>query len=88
MEKASSQTKSALVGAGISRMNGTSGQIRMRGNGEGGYTGCRSGFVKIPSKDEYRPPKEFREEIIKSLRQKYPQKYEIIIKDYFKRLIE
>ncbi|HAX62313.1 MAG TPA: hypothetical protein DCX95_07165 [Elusimicrobia bacterium] len=85
MEKASSQMKQ-MPGAGGTM--GTSGQIRMRGNGAGGHTGFRTGFVKIPSKDDYKPPKEFREEIIKSLRQKYPQKYETIIKDYFKRLIE
>ncbi|MDO8735368.1 MAG: DUF4175 family protein [Elusimicrobiota bacterium] len=85
MDKASSQMKQ-MSGAGGTM--GTSGQIRMRGNGAGGYTGFRTGFVKIPSKDDYKPPKEFREEIIKSLRQKYPQKYETIIKDYFKRLIE
>jgi len=85
MDKASSQMKQ-MSGAGGTM--GTSGQIRMSGNGGGGYTGFRTGFVKIPSKDDYKPPKEFREEIIKSLRQKYPQKYETIIKDYFKRLIE
>jgi len=85
LEKASSQMKQM---SGTSGTMGTSGQIRMRGNGAGGYTGFRTGFVKIPSKDDYKPPKEFREEIIKSLRQKYPQKYETIIKDYFKRLIE
>lgn len=85
MDKASSQMKQ-MSGAGGTM--GTSGQIRMRGNGAGGHTGFRTGFVKIPSKDDYKPPKEFREEIIKSLRQKYPQKYETIIKDYFKRLIE
>lgn len=85
MDKASGQMKQ-MSGAGGTM--GTSGQIRMRGNGAGGHTGFRTGFVKIPSKDDYKPPKEFREEIIKSLRQKYPQKYETIIKDYFKRLIE
>jgi len=85
IENASSQMKQM---AGSGGAMGTSGQIRMRGNGAGGYTGFRTGFVKLPSKDDYKPPKEFREEIIKSLRQKYPQKYETIIKDYFKRLIE
>ncbi|MBI5574258.1 MAG: DUF4175 family protein [Elusimicrobia bacterium] len=85
IENASSQMKQM---AGSGGTMGTSGQIRMRGDGMGGHMGFRTGFVKIPSKDDYKPPKEFREEIIKSLRQKYPKKYETIIKDYFKRLIE
>ncbi|OGS45522.1 MAG: hypothetical protein A2539_10170 [Elusimicrobia bacterium RIFOXYD2_FULL_34_15] len=67
---------------------GGMGQPKIRTSGGGGYTGFRSGFVKIPSADDYKPPKEFRETIIESLRQKYPQKYDTIIKDYFKRLIE
>jgi len=72
--------------SGNSGMSG--GMPRIRASGTGGYTGFRSGFVKIPSADEYKPPKELRETIIESLQQKYPQKYDTIIKDYFKRLIE
>ncbi|MFH1540365.1 MAG: hypothetical protein ABID79_00690 [Elusimicrobiota bacterium] len=85
LDKTSSQMKSIM---GESMAGRTMQRIRMRGNDSGGSTGFRGRFVKIPSKDDYRPPKEFREEIIKSLRQKYPQKYEMLIKDYFKRLVE
>ncbi|MDD5687141.1 MAG: DUF4175 family protein [Elusimicrobia bacterium] len=79
---------SSMGGKGSMGMGGKFRTRGNRGNKEGGYTGFREGFVKIPSIDEYKPPKEFRESIIESLRQKYPQKYETIIKDYFKRLIE
>ncbi|MEW6556711.1 MAG: DUF4175 family protein [Elusimicrobiota bacterium] len=87
LEKASNQMKQLAIGTTPMGM-GSSGMVRVSGNGTGGYTGFRTGYVKIPSLDDYKPPKEFRETIIESLRQKYPQKYEPIIKDYFKRLIE
>lgn len=89
LENAAGQMDQMLTGAGSNPMGSGGQQIRMSGQGgAGGYTGFRTGFVKIPSADEYKPPKEFRESIIESLRQKYPAKYEPIIKEYFKRLIE
>jgi len=69
------------------------------GGGQGGVriirrgaSGGRSSFnlnrVKIPTSEDYRPPKEFREELLESLKEKYPKTYEKIIQDYYKRLAE
>ncbi len=52
----------------------------------GGSQGFRNGVVKIPGADDYLPPKEFREEILDSLKEKFPKSEENLIKDYFKRL--
>lgn len=52
----------------------------------GGTSGLRRGVVKIPGAEDYLPPKEFREEILESLKEKYPESQGDLIKDYFKRL--
>ena len=62
--------------------------VKMRSGGSDGSSGFMTGFVKIPALDDYRPPKEFREDVMDALRRKYPEKYEKTIKDYYKRLIE
>ncbi len=54
----------------------------------GGQRGTQMGKVKLPSAEDYRPPKEFREELLESLREKYPKVYEDIIHKYYKRLSE
>jgi hypothetical protein len=51
-----------------------------------GRTGAHTGFVELPSAKDYRPPPEMRQEIMKSLEERYPRSYEGVIKDYLKRL--
>lgn len=58
------------------------------GHGPGGRLGVDTGFVKIPSAEEYQPPKEFREELLEGLKQKYPKTYERMIREYYRRLTE
>lgn len=53
-----------------------------------GPLGVRIGYVKLPAAEEYKPPKEFREEILEALKEKYPKLYEELIKEYYKRLTE
>lgn len=53
-----------------------------------GSTGQRTGRVRLPKSDEYRPPKEFREDLLEALKEKYPKIYEDIIHQYYKRLVE
>jgi len=53
-----------------------------------GILGVKIGYVKLPGAEEYKPPKEFREEIIEALKEKYPKLYEELIKQYYKRLTE
>jgi len=54
----------------------------------GGIFGVRLGHVKLPDINDYFPPKEFREELLKSLKEKYPESYQQIIKQYYKKLTE
>ncbi|OGS19926.1 MAG: hypothetical protein A3J83_04745 [Elusimicrobia bacterium RIFOXYA2_FULL_40_6] len=54
----------------------------------GGKTGVQSGAVELPDISDYLPPKEFREELIKALKEKYPQTYEQVIKQYYRKLTE
>ncbi len=53
-----------------------------------GIYGVRIGYVKLPGAEEYKPPKEFRQEILEALKEKYPKLYEELIKEYYKRLTE
>ncbi len=57
-------------------------------NSGNGQSGIKNGEVKIPRADDYLPPKEFREEILKSLQERYPKSEESVIKDYYRRLAE
>jgi len=54
----------------------------------GGRMGFREGYVKIPEAHEYQPPKEFRQELLEALKEKYPEIYEELIKQYYRRLTE
>lgn len=51
-----------------------------------GSRGSASGRVRLPSADEYRPPKELREELERSLREPRPAAHDNAIKEYFRRL--
>jgi DNA repair exonuclease SbcCD ATPase subunit len=53
-----------------------------------GPLGIKIGYVKLPGAEEYKPPKEFREELLEALKEKYPKLYEELIKQYYKRLTE
>jgi hypothetical protein len=59
--------------------------IPMRG-GRDGFRGARHGTVPIPRADEFLPPRQFREEILESLQERYPKSEEDSIKGYYKRL--
>ena len=72
-------------GAGGSGGGGRSFRVIQRG---GGTSGTQTGAVRLPSADEYKPPKAFREELLKSLKEKYPKVYEDVIHNYYKRLSE
>jgi hypothetical protein len=61
-------------------------RIMMRGGQRS--SGLDVNKVRLPRADDYRPPKEIREEILNALKEKYPKTYESIIHKYFKRLAE
>jgi len=69
------------IGAGFSQ---PAGGVRMAPGG-GGF-GARVEFVPLPGAKDYLPPKELREELERSLREKRPAAYDEVIKEYFKRI--
>lgn len=67
--------------------SGSGGGVRaIRRGSQSGSTGSKMGKVRIPTIDEYRPPRAFREELLEGLKEKYPKVYEKIIHNYYKRL--
>lgn len=53
-----------------------------------GRMGSKEGRVHIPGAEDYLPPREFREEILESLKERYPKSQEEAIKQYYKKLTE
>ncbi|MDD5304161.1 MAG: hypothetical protein PHS14_13760, partial [Elusimicrobia bacterium] len=51
-----------------------------------GARGKSTGRVRLPSADEYRPPRELRDELERSLREPRPAAQDSAIKEYFRRL--
>ena len=56
------------------------------GGGSGGQRGTSLGHVRLPSAEDYRPPRELREELERSLREPRPAQSDAAIKEYFRRL--
>lgn len=56
--------------------------------GRGGITGIRIEPVRLPRPEDFRQPKDFRQEILDALKEKYPANYEKSIKEYYQRLLE
>jgi hypothetical protein len=54
----------------------------------GGKTGVLSGRVLLPSVKDYIPPKELREDIIKSLSERYPEELQKFVEEYYKMLLK
>lgn len=72
------------------RPGGSSGsgpRVIVRPGGTGGR-GVQTGKVRLPTMNDYKPPREFREELLDSLKEKYPKAYEEIIHKYYKRLTD
>ncbi|OGR97809.1 MAG: hypothetical protein A2902_04530 [Elusimicrobia bacterium RIFCSPLOWO2_01_FULL_64_13] len=73
----------------VQKMGGQGGPgfIQRRDSGTG-RSGFRTGIVRIPGAEEYLPPKEFREEMLESLKERYPESEGSRIKDYYRRLAQ
>lgn len=61
----------------------TAGSVQSRSI-PGGKIGVLIAPVELPSVKDYRPPKEIREEIIKSLSERYPKDLQRVIEEYYK----
>jgi hypothetical protein len=83
------QSAMSAAGPGGSGGPGSGGmpQAVVRQSGGSGR-GTKTGRVRLPTVDDYKPPKAFREELLESLKEKYPKIYEDIIHTYYKRLTE
>jgi|GEM_PF-3290554 len=76
---------SSLEGGG----RNPSGLITLRkGMLEGGVTGTAEGFVRLPSAKDFQPSKEFRQEILEAIKEKFPPAYREMIEEYYRRLTE
>ncbi len=62
-------------------------RVIARPGGAGGR-GAGNGRVRLPTAEDYRPPREFREDLLESLKENYPKIYEDIIHRYYRRLAE
>ena len=76
---------SAAGGASSAMGEGSGGGFSVRAAPRGS-TGVRYERVRLPSADEYRPPRELREELQRSLQEPRPAAHDGAIKEYFKRL--
>lgn len=76
------------MGAPSRQKPGGSGSDTSRSRRSGGRRGTDVRNFLIPGRQDYRVPKIFREEIMKSLQDGYPAHYEERIKDYYQRIAE
>ena len=53
----------------------------------GGVLGTVDGHVKMPAEKDYKPPKEFREDIMDSLKEKMPEKDKDEVEEYYRKLL-
>jgi hypothetical protein len=89
MQKTMEQMGQMKAGGSGSSGAGQPGFFQTRGGtGNAGEQGVRRGAVKIPRAEDYLPPRQFREEILESLKERYPKSQESVIKDYYKKLTE
>jgi hypothetical protein len=59
-----------------------------RNRREGGRTGISVRNFRIPGSQEYQVPREFREELLESMKAGYPRNFEKAIRDYFRSIAE
>ena len=83
-DKAAERELSFLKRVAPGPMPGASGGVFMLGGNSGVYEGP----VRLPSVDEYQPPKELRQELEESMKEKRPALYDSLIKSYFRRISE
>ncbi|MBI5200339.1 MAG: DUF4175 family protein, partial [Elusimicrobia bacterium] len=54
----------------------------------GGRSGADTGFVPLPSAKDYQPPRELRQELERSSKERRPNAYDPVIKEYLRRMSE
>ncbi|MBK8576400.1 MAG: DUF4175 family protein [Elusimicrobia bacterium] len=67
----------------LSQGSGAGGKHLRRVGGSGGARGT-TGDVNLPRADDFRPPMEFRQEILDSMKESYPKDQEAPVQDYYR----
>ncbi|CCQ91858.1 membrane hypothetical protein [Nitrospina gracilis 3/211] len=81
--------KNSGQGQGQPKSSLQMGQGRQRDPRQGGGARrLRQEKITLPSEDQYRVPGQFREDIIEAMKNKYPEKYERLIGQYYKELVK
>lgn len=75
--KQASQSTAFKMGTGKSRDSRRGGSVRMQKE-----------KVNLPSEDQYKVPGEFREEILRAMKQQAPQDYQRMVMEYYKELVK
>ncbi len=78
----------SFLPGGKRRGHGMPSSFPSRGMRSGGRLGTDMRSFRIPGKDDHEVPPIFRQEILKSLREGYPARYEERIRGYFHRITE
>jgi hypothetical protein len=92
MEAQSAMEQASGMASQMAEQEGGSGggparRMRVMRSG-GGSSGVQNAPVRIPTAEDYRPPAAFREELLKSLKEKYPEIYDDVVHKYYRRLTE
>jgi hypothetical protein len=61
---------------------------RAKDKRKGGSVRMQKERVTLPSEDQYRVPGQFREDILKAMKKKFPKDYERMVMEYYKELVK
>lgn len=75
--KRASRSTALQFGSGWSRDSRRGGSVRMKKE-----------KVQLPSEDQYKPPGEFREEILRAMKKHTPKSYRRMVMEYYKELVK
>jgi len=80
-------------GSRMSRQGREKNQTRLglgnrRDSRRGGTTRIQKEKVLLPSEDQYRVPKKFREEILNAMKKQTPKNYEQLVNEYYRELVK
>jgi len=90
LQKAQQQIgQSMMMGGGMMFGKGSmaGGSMGSRNSGREGRTGVSTGKVEIPDEGAYQVPEQFREEILRAMKEDSPDAYRNLNRDYYERLV-
>ncbi|MEW6356648.1 MAG: DUF4175 family protein [Planctomycetota bacterium] len=86
LKEAQQRIAQGMMGEGMKMPGG--GQTMPQMGRRPGMMGARTEKVKLPSPEDYKVPKEFREEILKAMQGSAPEQYRKLNEDYYKKLLD